>query len=154
MGNQPSSDTQQRSGRTSSSVLTSPDEDDPNLLRHPYIDPNTGLSLDTNHPTREGPMSKQSDWIKEWRKRYFILKDSRLFFSKGRFVHPHGVIDLTESRGVSAKRRTDSPTRGYEFEVKTKGETWNLRCATSEDRDGWVNEIHFAITHSLSKIEF
>jgi hypothetical protein len=31
-----------------------------------------------------GWLTKQSSWLKEWRRRYFILKGSKLFFAKVR----------------------------------------------------------------------
>jgi hypothetical protein len=50
-------------------------------LRGAYVD-NKGVRWDTNDADFEGWMSKQSKWISEWRKRYFVLKGSKLFFSK------------------------------------------------------------------------
>lgn len=32
----------------------------------------------------------------EWRKRYFILKGTKLFFAKTAMLPPHGMIDLAE----------------------------------------------------------
>jgi len=66
MGNETSTN---RQGRTSSNVIASPSVDDPNLLRHPYIDPDTGMAHDTNHPQKEGVIWKKSEWVKEWRER-------------------------------------------------------------------------------------
>lgn len=37
-----------------------------------------------------GWLTKQSVWLKDWRRRYFILKGSKLFFSKSQFAAPHG----------------------------------------------------------------
>ena len=63
-------------------------------FRPPYADPNNGKTYDTNNPSNEGWMTKQSSWLKDWRRRYFILKDSKLFFAKNENSAPHGMIDL------------------------------------------------------------
>jgi hypothetical protein len=44
------------------------------LSRPPYLDPNTGKRYDTSSGSTEGWLTKQSEWLKDWRRRYFILK--------------------------------------------------------------------------------
>ena len=39
---------------------------------------------DCNNPEFSGYLTKQSAWLKDWRRRYFILKGSKLFFAKVR----------------------------------------------------------------------
>jgi hypothetical protein len=72
-------------------------------MRGAYFDPNTNIRYDTNGADFEGKaclgrrlnklgsdiqvslagwLTKQSSWLKDWRRRYFILKGSKLFFSK------------------------------------------------------------------------
>ena len=92
--------------------------------RPPYLDIATGMRYDTSNGSYEGWLTKQSEWLKEWRRRWFILKgggasanaDSlrsvavcpsltpfvfcwrlgdKLFFSKSQFSVPHGMIDLS-----------------------------------------------------------
>ncbi len=58
--------------------------------RPPYFDPNTGQRFDTSNPTMQGYLTKQSAWLKDWRRRFFILKNSKLFFSKSEYGAPHG----------------------------------------------------------------
>lgn len=50
-------------------------------LRGAFVDPK-GVRWDTNEADYEGWLSKKSKWMGEWRRRYFILKGSKLFFSK------------------------------------------------------------------------
>jgi hypothetical protein len=52
------------------------------IRRPAFHDPATGLSHECNDPNFEGWLWKQSLWLKDWRKRYFILKGSKLFFAK------------------------------------------------------------------------
>ena len=49
-------------------------------------------------------------WLKEWRKRYFILKGNKLYFAQTPQKEPHGVIDLSECLTVkSAEEIRPSP---------------------------------------------
>ena len=65
------------------------------MQRPAYIDPQTGERYDTNNPSITGWMMKQSMWLKDWRRRFFLLKGSKLFFCKNEFCSPHGMIDLS-----------------------------------------------------------
>ena len=67
--------------------------------RPPYVDPE-GNIFDTNNPTTSGFLTKQSAWISQWRRRYFILKGSHLFFAKSENSEPHGMIDLSKCQTV------------------------------------------------------
>lgn len=49
------------------------------MSRPPYIDPTTQKSYDTNNPQSEGWLTKQSAWLRDWRRRYFILKGKIVF---------------------------------------------------------------------------
>jgi hypothetical protein len=66
------------------------------------VDQATNKSYDTNNPSIEGWMSKQSTWLKDWRRRYFVLKDSKLFFAKNETCAPHGMIDLSTCMTVKS----------------------------------------------------
>ena len=76
------------------------------------------MEMPREKPTHEGYLVKRSQWLKEWRRRYFRLfigaDGPRLFFSKGPADAPHGVIDLAgcltvksaeEKTGACAQRR-------------------------------------------------
>ena len=39
-----------------------------------YVDPATGKRYDCSNPTNQGWLTKQSAWLKDWRRRYFTLK--------------------------------------------------------------------------------
>jgi hypothetical protein len=63
--------------------------------------------VDMSNPDFEGYLTKQSAWLKEWRKRYFVLKENQLHFCKGQDASPHGTIDLKECLTVkSAEEKT------------------------------------------------
>merc|ERR1719491_613042 len=64
------------------------------LARPPFVDPTTNIIYDTDNAEYEGWLTKQSMWLKDWRRRYFLLKGSKLFFGKNEYTTPHGMIDL------------------------------------------------------------
>lgn len=52
------------------------------LSRPPYFDPNTGMRYETSCGNTEGWLTKQSEWLKDWRRRYFILKGNNRLDAK------------------------------------------------------------------------
>jgi hypothetical protein len=70
--------------------------------RPPYFDARMGVRYDTTNPSTEGWLTKQSVWLKDWRRRFFILKNSKLFFAKSEFSAPHGMIDLSTCMTVKS----------------------------------------------------
>ena len=68
---------------------------------------NMAEKVDMSNPDFEGYLTKQSAWLKEWRKRYFVLKENQLHYCKGQDASPHGTIDLKECLTVkSAEEKT------------------------------------------------
>lgn len=62
--------------------------------------------------------------IKDWRRRYFILKGSRLFFAKSPLESPHGMIDL--SRCTTVKSADLKSHKKHSFEISTPETTYLL----------------------------
>lgn len=63
------------------------------------VTPSLTLSLSVRlMPDCEGTLLKQSDWLKEWRPRYFILYDSCLFVCRSAGSNPQKMIDLSRCR--------------------------------------------------------
>ncbi|CAM9283417.1 unnamed protein product, partial [Phaeothamnion confervicola] len=65
---------------------------------------------DCNNPDFAGWLTKQSTWLKDWRRRFFILKGSKLYFAKvshtsSEYAAPHGMIDLSSCMTVSHSLR-------------------------------------------------
>ena len=68
--------------------------------------------------SRSSFLTKQSAWLKDWRRRYFILKGSKLFFAKVRAAPPRRArqerFGFTETALRSAphthRPRTRHPT--------------------------------------------
>ncbi len=116
------------------------------MQRPPYIDPATGKSYDTTSPKTEGWLTKQSLWLKDWRRRYFILKGSKLFFAKGEFTAPHGMIDLSQCMTVKSAELKAGKKNA--IEVSTKEQTFYMYADTEKEKDEWIGAIGRSIVQS------
>lgn len=108
-------------------------------IRPPYVDPTTGVEHDASNPTQHGWLMKQSAWVKDWRRRYFILKGSKLFFAKGEFSAPHGMIDL--STCMTVKSAELKAGKKNAIEVSTKESTYFMYANTEKEKDDWIGAI-------------
>jgi len=118
------------------------------LMRPHFVCPQTNIVYDTNNSDFEGWLTKQSLWLKDWRRRYFILKGSRLFFSKTEYQAPHGMIDLSQcttvkSADLKAKKRNS-------FEISTPETTFLLYADTEKEKDDWIGSVGKSIVRCSS----
>jgi len=118
------------------------------MERGAYFDPNTSIRHPTNNPEFQGYLIKQSTWMKEWRKRYFILKGSKLFFAKDNSISPHGMIDLSTCQTV--KSAEQKAGKKYAFEVSTPDTTYLMVAESDKDKDDWIGAIGRAIVKASS----
>eukprot|EP01035_Chromulina_nebulosa_P017775 gene17775-23379_t len=116
------------------------------MSRPPYVDPQTGQRYDTSNPTTEGWLTKQSAWLKDWRRRYFILKGSNLFFSKSENSTPHGMVDL--SKCMTVKSAELKAGKKNAIEVSTSDSTFYMYADSEKEKDEWIGAIGRAIVQS------
>mmetsp|Transcript_8177 Transcript_8177/g.16689 ORF Transcript_8177/g.16689 Transcript_8177/m.16689 type:complete len:173 (+) Transcript_8177:46-564(+) len=88
-------------------------------------------------------MSKKSKWMGEWRKRYLILKGTKLFFSKDATSAPHGIIDLVDC--ISVKSAEKKAKKRYAIEIELKSETFVLVANNDKEKDSWISKVSQAI---------
>ena len=84
-------------------------------------------------------MTKQSSWLKDWRRRYFILKGSKLFFAKGEHTTPHGMIDL--STCMTVKSAELKAGKKNAIELSTAETKFLMFADTEKDKDEWIGAI-------------
>ncbi|KAK8802254.1 hypothetical protein WA538_005162 [Blastocystis sp. DL] len=108
--------------------------------------PKDFIDVDLSHPEFTGYLTKRSAWLKNWRRRYFILKGDKLYFAKSTNVPPHGVIDLSQCQTV--KSADDKTKKKYSLEVTTLGETYYMYANSEKEKDEWIGAIGRAIVHS------
>lgn len=118
------------------------------MQRPPYVDPTTGISYDTSNPIIEGWLTKRSMWLKDWRRRYFFLKDSKLFFAKGEFTPAHGMIDVSQCTTVKSAEL--KARRKFAIEVSTKDQTFYMCADSDKEKDDWIGAIGRSIVQSSS----
>ena len=107
-----------------------------------------GVRWDTNEADLEGVMSKKSKWLGEWRERYFILKGSKMFFTKSPNDAPHGIIDLVDCLSVEIVKQS---YKEHTLEMIMRNDEHFVLSATSkENRDAWIAAINRAIAISTS----
>ena len=113
----------------------------------------TGQRYETYGASTEGWMTKQSSWLKDWRRRYFILKGSKLFFAKGEHTTPHGMIDL--STCMTVKSAELKAGKKNAIELSTAETTFLMFADTEKDKDEWIGAIGNRIyiqQHVITKV--
>jgi hypothetical protein len=88
----------------------------------------------------EGWLSKQSRWLKAWRRRYCCLYDTHLYVSRTRDAKPHHTIDLFLVESV--KNVDDRTGKKYTFEITlTNGDIFTFFANSETDRLSWIQKI-------------
>ena len=112
-----------------------------------YTEPN-GKVHSLENPSHEGWMTKQSEWIKDWRRRYFILKGSKLFFAKDRNLEPHGMIDLGTCLTVKSAAEIKVKKK-YAIELATNDrQVFYMHLSSDQEKDLWLGAIGRSIVQS------
>ena len=94
---------------------------------------------DLTNPDFEGYLVKKSAWLGEWRKRYFVLKGTKLYYAKNRGEAPHGVIDLKGC--FSLKSAEDAAKKPNCFEIGVPDGTYYMYAETEREQDDWMSKI-------------
>mmetsp|Transcript_14625 Transcript_14625/g.17800 ORF Transcript_14625/g.17800 Transcript_14625/m.17800 type:complete len:311 (+) Transcript_14625:153-1085(+) len=109
--------------------------------RPPYTDPETKIVYHITNTTISGWLTKQSDWLKDWRRRYFILdaNTSKLFFCKNEYSAPHGMIDLATCTTV--KSADIKSGKRFSFEISTGERTYLMFADNEKEKDDWIGAV-------------
>ncbi|GAB4831931.1 Fatty acid synthase subunit beta [Ancistrocladus abbreviatus] len=104
-------------------------------------------------PERAGWLTKQGEYIKTWRRRWFVLKQGKLFWFKESTVtrasSPRGVIPVATC--LTVKGAEDVLNRQYAFELSTRTDTMYFIADSEKDKEDWINSIGRSIVqHSRS----
>ena len=109
------------------------------------------VRYDCNGGESEGFLTKQSAWLKDWRRRYFILKGSKLFFAKSKNGQPHGMIDLATCTTVKSAELKAQKRNA--LEVSTPVTTFLMYADTEKEKDDWIGSIGRAIVRCSSTFQ-
>lgn len=104
-------------------------------------------------PERAGWLTKQGEYIKTWRRRWFILKQGKLFWFKESIVNrtskPRGIIPV--STCLTVKGAEDVLNRQFAFELSTRSDTMYFIADSEKEKEDWINSIGRSIVqHSRS----
>ncbi|CAM6020712.1 unnamed protein product, partial [Sphagnum balticum] len=106
-----------------------------------------------NNPERSGWLMKQGEYFKTWRRRWFVLKQGRIFWFKDNYVSPsskpRGVILVGNC--LTVKGAEDVLNKQYAFELSTSKETMYFIADTDKEKEDWINSVGRSIVrHSKS----
>ncbi|KAH8974236.1 hypothetical protein BDL97_01G091200 [Sphagnum fallax] len=106
-----------------------------------------------NNPERSGWLMKQGEYFKTWRRRWFVLKQGRIFWFKDNYLSPsskpRGVILVGNC--LTVKGAEDVLNKQYAFELSTSKETMYFIADTDKEKEDWINSVGRSIVrHSKS----
>ncbi|TMW55367.1 hypothetical protein Poli38472_013258 [Pythium oligandrum] len=99
--------------------------------------------VDISNADYEGELTKRSVWLKEWRRRYFVLKGNKLYFCRAQGEAAHGLIDLADC--LTVKSAEDKTNKRFCFEIATPDSTYYMYADTEQLKDEWIGAIGRAI---------
>ncbi|KAL1808996.1 hypothetical protein DCAR_0311574 [Daucus carota subsp. sativus] len=108
-------------------------------------------------PERAGWLTKQGEYIKTWRRRWFILKQGKLFWFKDSVVTrgsvPRGVIPVATC--LTVKGAEDVIHKEFAFQLSTKSETMYFIADSDKEKEDWISSVGRSIVqHSRSVVDY
>ena len=86
---------------------------------------------------KTGFLVKEGGSIKTWKKRWCVLKNGALHYSKSQTSASLGIITLDQAREIKVSQRK----KKHCLEIETPARTY-FCCAESEaERDSWIREL-------------
>eukprot|EP00877_Chromochloris_zofingiensis_P002787 jgi/Chrzof1/12509/Cz06g36250.t1 len=109
-----------------------------------------------HNPERAGWLMKQGEYIKTWRRRWFVLKQGKIFWFKSDVVTPdsvpRGVIEVKKC--LSIKGAEDAINKPHAFEISTTEDNMFFIADSDKDKEDWINAVGRAIVkHSRSLLD-
>ena len=108
-----------------------------------------------SNPERSGWLTKQGDYIKTWRRRWFVLKRGKLLWFKDqssaltRGSIPRGVISVGDC--LTVKGAEDVVNKPFAFEISSGNITMFFIADNEKEKEEWINSIGRSIVqHSRS----
>ncbi|CAI9273694.1 unnamed protein product [Lactuca saligna] len=105
------------------------------------------------NPERTGWLTKQGEYIKTWRRRWFVLKQGKVFWFKESIVtrgsRPRGVIPVAAC--LTVKGAEDVINKQFAFELSTRSDTMYFIADSEKEKEDWINSIGRSIVQ-LSRV--
>lgn len=91
-------------------------------------------------PTEVGGwLNKRSAWVKDWRRRWVVLKGDRLFFHKEPGSEAHSAVDLSEC--VAARAAEEKLGKKFGFEVTSLEAACYLQAESHAEMEQWLARL-------------
>mmetsp|Transcript_32060 Transcript_32060/g.79261 ORF Transcript_32060/g.79261 Transcript_32060/m.79261 type:complete len:140 (-) Transcript_32060:189-608(-) len=123
-------------------------------LAPPAVDLSDGVEF-WHGAERSGWLMKQGDVIKTWRRRWFVLKQGKLFWFLSDKVAAtsaaRGVVDV--GKCLSVKGAEDVINKAHGFELSTSAETKYFIADSSKEKEEWINSIGRAIVRHSNSLQ-
>ncbi|KAF8397312.1 hypothetical protein HHK36_016225 [Tetracentron sinense] len=107
-----------------------------------------------SNPERTGWLTKQGEYIKTWRRRWFVLKQGKLFWFKDSSVirasKPRGVIRVATC--LTVKGAEDVINKHFAFELSTNRETMYFVADSEKEKEEWINSIGRSIVQQSRSV--
>jgi len=104
---------------------------------------------------KEGYLFKQSRHLKQWRKRWFVLDDNKLYSFKDK-ENTANIKEATETIDLkvfsSVKSSEDYTGKANSFDVYSPDFVFSMAAETESEKEDWIRAIGRAIVMSHTKI--
>jgi hypothetical protein len=100
------------------------------------------IAIHKDDVVKEGWLSKQSKYLKEWRKRWFVLTPNYLLTYKSQtmdYRNPTEVIKLRECSTV--KSADDDTDRQNAFRVDSSSRVFLCIAESPQEKESWIGHI-------------
>ncbi|KAK9811317.1 hypothetical protein WJX72_001679 [[Myrmecia] bisecta] len=105
-------------------------------------------------PERAGWLQKQGEYMTNWRRRWFVLKEGKIFWFKSDIVTPdstpRGVIEV--GRCLSIKGAEDAINKPHAFEISTQQTSMYFIADTDKEKEDWINAVGRAIVRESKSL--
>jgi hypothetical protein len=103
-------------------------------------------------PERQGFLLKQGSFIKNWKRRLFLLQNGILLYyndSTDYPLKPQGIVPITEECSVQKIQIPD--VMGYSIELYHPSlDCYLMSADTAEERDAWLDDINLTINSMIA----
>lgn len=108
-------------------------------------------SIKFTNKQKEGYLKKQSRHLKQWRKRWFVLDDHKLYsFKDAKNLHAATeIIDLKVFSSV--KSSEDYTNKANSFDVYSPDFVFSMAAESETEKEDWIRAIGRAIVLSHTK---
>jgi len=90
---------------------------------------------------KAGYLTKEGGNFKTWKKRWMVLKNNVIYYSKKQNSGELGIIRLNGITPDQVAISTRTRKNMFMFEIKTPNRTYYLCCDTESDRLSWIDSI-------------